>query len=141
AWSKTLANNLILDFSNEESFAANFFRLIYAIYERPTFYSIKYSARNDPKEGYLVTMFVDCEPEYLKLIDSVEYRFDYEFDYTGYNNKIIDGAVHLEENRRSRFAIRDLWTSESITVFAAVYLRTTKVVYLRFTVEVGTAVN
>ena len=139
---KSLIDNLILDFSDKSDFAASFFRLMHAIYEKPTFYSIGYSVAHDPKEGYLVDLWLQCDMQYLSLVSSVEYRFDNEFGWDGYNTRyVIDGPVHLTHNRRGRFRIRELWTPTSIVVFVAVYLRTTKVVYLCVKVEVGAAVN
>jgi TIR domain len=139
---KALADNLILEFFLEDDFPADFFRLMHAIYERPTFYAVEHEVGNDPDGGYLFSMWIECDDTFLELIDFVEYRFDYEFDYTvEYNQEIIDGAVHKAENRRERFEVRDLWITEPITVFVGIYLKNTRVIFFRKFIEVGLPVN
>jgi hypothetical protein len=127
-----LAKSLILDFSNAKDFAANFFRLMHEIYQRPTFYQIAHKLVNDNVDGgYLLSLWVKCDKEFLKRVDFVEYRFDYEFNYPiEWNEDIIDSAVHLSRSRRSRFAVRELWIKESITVFVGIYLSDTSPIFI-----------
>jgi hypothetical protein len=138
---KSLANDLILEFSGEDSFPADFFRLMYGIYQRPTFYSIGQEVKNDPIQGYLFSLYVKCESKYLDLIDFVEYRFDYEFDDSEWNQDVLDTAVGIRTNRKARFRIGRIWTNSSVTVFVGIYLKNTRVVYLRAEIDLGSAIN
>jgi hypothetical protein len=138
---RILADYLVLDFSAGDKFTPNFFKLMYSILQKPTHYEVAHRVINDPEKGYLFDLWIQCVPEFMARIDLVEYRFDYEFDYGGYNATILDGAVHTEENRKKKFGIREVWTDSSITIFVAVYLKNTKVLYFRKFVEVGVAIN
>lgn len=139
---RSLANNLILQFFSEPDFPADFFRLMHAIYEKPTFYDVGHTVANDAIEGYLCSLQIACDDEFLQLIECVEYRFDYEFYYENdYNEKILDGPVHVATNRRGRFGIRNLWTNQPITVFVSLYLKNTRAIYIRKFIDVGSPAN
>jgi hypothetical protein len=139
---KILADYLVLDFNNADNFTSDFFRLMHGIYQKPTHYEILHSVRNDTVDGgYLFKLWVNCELAFKKQIEFVEYRFDYEFDYEGYNSKFIEGAVHKATNSKGNYRVGELWTPESITVFVAIYLKNTNTVYFRKHIEVGVPVN
>jgi hypothetical protein len=134
---KMLDQYLAIDFSVKENFTGDFFRLMNGIYQRPTHYEILYKVKEDPKEGYLFDMYVSCDDNFRKLIKNVEYRFDYEFD--SQFNKQLEGCNYLAKG--GQFAVRNVWTNQSATVFVAIYLKNTRAIYFKVFVEVGVPIN
>ncbi len=139
---KTLSNYLILDFANSVTFTSDFFRLMNGIYSKPIHFEVDETVANDPKDGgYLFSLKIACDKRYFSQIEQVEYRFDNEFEESEYNLKILESAVHLTKDRRNKFGVYNLWTSESIVVFVSIYLKSTRMVYIRKHVDVGLPVN
>jgi hypothetical protein len=70
-------NNQVLELT--DNWCIDFYRLMSGIFANQSFYSIEEEilTRDD---GYDIDLWVSCSPQYLELIHSVEYRFDYGFN-------------------------------------------------------------
>lgn len=136
-----LKGRLAVTFSNDDtSYPAEFYRLMHGIDRRPTHYAIRQKIAPDPESGYLVDLWVEADKRALAKINFVEYRFDNEFESSEVNTH-IDGAVHVETSSKRQFAVRELWTSEPITIFVVIYLKNTRQIDFKVRVDVGQPVN
>lgn len=103
------------------NFAIDFYKLMDGLNSKASYYQIRHERSSDSRSGYKATLFVDAPAEYLKKIEMVEYRFDYEFE----GNEDVD-VVELLENTRSnvnkKFAVK-FWFSEPVLVFVVIYLK------------------
>jgi hypothetical protein len=114
------------------NWAVDFYKLMRGINLNNSFYSIKHSikANDDYNDVRLRLYYSDIF--FKKFVQSVEYRFDHEFD-----QKELGGEkVVLKKNKKNDFQIK-FWTPTSVTIFVVVYLNNSKKVNFIHEVEVG----
>lgn len=106
------------------NFTIDFYKLIEGINNKTSYYIIRHEISSDKPTGYWVKVFVEAPVYFLKLIEKVEYRFDYEF----HNSQYVDAVEEINATRKSindGFKV-EFWTSEPILLFVVLYLKSIK---------------
>lgn len=119
--------------SSTGNMVIDFHKLMSGIASGHSYYSVTDRATNNLKyDGYDVEMYVSAPPAFMKLIDRVEYRFDWWFDK---GTAGVEGTI-LKTEKRKKFSIK-FWTTEANTIFVTLYLKNTKQIHFTHKVNIG----
>jgi hypothetical protein len=103
------------------NFVVDFYKLMEGINGKASYFKIIHEIQSDSPTGYWIKLFVESPVPFLKKIEKVEYRFDYEFHKSEY----VD-AVEIVENKKGaykkNFAV-EFWTGEPVLIFIVLYLK------------------
>ena len=115
-----------------DNFCVDFYRLVSGIFANQSFFKVRHKV--DSKDDYCdVTMWVTATSStFKKLILSVEYRFDYEFNQSELGFK----RVVLKKNAEKDFKIT-FWTKTTVYIFVVIYLKNSKQVNIVHEVSIG----
>ncbi len=115
------------------NFIIDFYKLMTSIHIGKSYFQVDENAATDFENGgYNIALWIDCPKDFKKLIELVEYRFDFGFVES------IAGVEGTEssDDRKNDFPIY-YWTSEANTVFITIYLKNTKEIHFVHKVSIG----
>ena len=115
------------------NFVVDFHKFMSSVLSGKSYFQVNENAENDLKnDGYYAVLWITGPKEFSKLIEQVEYRFDYGFgaDVAG-----VEGSVVMT-NRKDDFEI-GYWTSEANVVLVTLYLKNTKQIHFVHKVAIG----